>query len=319
METELWFRFLDECKARGVAVALVNGRLSERSFSRYKMIRGFVRRALGTLSLAAMQSEADAARLRQLGVAPERVRVSGNVKFDADDYESAQPLTGELRARFALDGQRPLVVAASTHAPEESAVLEAFKQLRADLPRASPRLLVAPRHPERFAEVAAMLDASGLPWSRRTAVDAPRDASCDVILLDTVGELRAAYPLAAVVFVGGSVAKTGGHNVLEPAAAARCVVTGAHTFNFAEIVRDFAARDALVQLPALSDAETPAALARILRDLLTDDERRRRLGDNALALVKQNRGATARTLEFLTPIIEERSGVRGQGSGDRAG
>jgi 3-deoxy-D-manno-octulosonic-acid transferase len=312
METELWFRFLDECGARGVSVALVNGRLSERSFRRYKMIRGFVRRALGTLSLAVMQADADAARLCELGIAPERVRVSGNVKFDADDAEASQPLTEHLRSRFAPDETRALVVAASTHAPEESIILEAFKQLRADLPHVNPRLLVAPRHPERFAEVAALLDSSGLSWSRRTAEPSPRDATCDAILLDTVGELRAAYPLAEVVFVGGSMAKTGGHNVLEPASAARCIVTGAHTFNFAEIVRDFVKQDALVQLPALANAETPAALALILRDLLTDGERRRRLGDNALALVRQNRGATERTIEFLTPIIEQRSEVGGR-------
>jgi 3-deoxy-D-manno-octulosonic-acid transferase len=310
METELWFRFLDECRARGISVALVNGRLSERSFSRYKMIRGFVRRALGTLSLAVMQTESDAARLRELGIASDRVRVSGNVKFDADDAEASQPLAENLRSRFALDGSRPLLIAASTHAPEESVVIESFKQLRADLPQSSPRLLVAPRHPERFAEVAALLDSSGLSWSRRTAGPSPRDATCDAILLDTVGELRAAYPLAEVVFVGGSVAPTGGHNVLEPAASARCIVTGAHTFNFAEIVRDFVKQDALVQLPALANAETAAALALILRDLLTDGERRRRLGDNALALVKQNRGATGRTIEFLTPIVDQRAEIR---------
>lgn len=317
METELWFRFLDECGARGVRVALVNGRLSERSFQRYKIIRAFVRRALGTLSLAVMQSEADAARLRELGIPPDRVRVSGNVKFDADDAEAGQPLTDQLRARFALDAGRPLVVAASTHAPEESIILEAFKRLRADLPQLYPRLLVAPRHPERFAEVASLLDSSSLSWSRRTADPSPRDAHCDAILLDTVGELRAVYPLADVVFVGGSIAPTGGHNVLEPAAAARCVVTGAHTFNFAEIVRDFVEHDALVQLTALADAETSAALARILGDLLNDDARRRRFGDNALALVKRNRGATARTLELLTPIIEGWSEVGDQRSGHR--
>jgi 3-deoxy-D-manno-octulosonic-acid transferase len=317
METELWFRFIGECGARGVSVALVNGRLSERSFSRYKMIGGFARRALGALSLAIMQTEADAARVRELGIAPDRVRVSGNVKFDADDAEAARPLTEQLRLRFALDGSRPLVVAASTHAPEESIILAAFQQLRADLPRLNPRLLVAPRHPERFAEVASLLDSSDLSWSRRAAEPSPRDVKCDAILLDTVGELRAAYPLAEVVFVGGSVTPTGGHNVLEPASAARCVVTGAHTFNFAEIVRDFVERGALVQLPALAGSQATAALARTLRELLTDAGRRRRLGDNALALVKQNRGATARTLKFLTPIIEQRSEIRDRESAHR--
>jgi 3-deoxy-D-manno-octulosonic-acid transferase len=126
--------------------------------------------------------------------------------------------------------------------------------------------------------------------------------------------LRAAYPLAEVVFVGGSIAPTGGHNVLEPAAAARCVVTGAHTFNFAEIISDFLAHDALVQLPALASAEMPAALSDVLRKLLIDGQRRRLLGDNALALVKQKRGATGRTIELLTPIFEQRSEVRGRRS-----
>jgi 3-deoxy-D-manno-octulosonic-acid transferase len=280
METELWFRFIDECGARGVSVALVNGRLSERSSRRYKMIRGFVRRALGTLSLAVMQTEADAARLRELGIVPDRVRVSGNVKFDADDAEIPRPLTEQLRSRFALDGSRPLLVAASTHAPEESLVVEAFKQLRAVLPQLSPRLLIAPRHPERFAEIASLLDSSGLSWSRRTAEPSLRDETCDAILLDTVGELRAAYPLAELVFVGGSVAKTGGHNVLEPASAARCVVTGAYTFNFAEIVGDFVRRDARcprAHLGRVADRRraTPSARRQRARPRQTEPRRHR--------------------------------------------
>jgi 3-deoxy-D-manno-octulosonic-acid transferase len=307
METELWFRFLRECNERHIPVALVNGRISTRSFRRYSLIRGFVRNALDTLSLALMQTDEDAARLVELGLARERIKVSGNLKFDLDTDMNAPLITDELRARFALDDGRPLVVAASTHAPEERVVLEAFKLLRASLDDATqPRLLVAPRHPERFAEVASLIDSSDLAWARRRDAPSADDARCDVILLDTVGELRALYPLAAVVFIGGSIAPTGGHNVLEPAHAARCIVTGAHTFNFTEIIRRLVEADALVQLPALSDAETPSALAKTLRELLIDDARRRRLGTNALAVLEQNRGATARTVELLTPLIEER-------------
>jgi 3-deoxy-D-manno-octulosonic-acid transferase len=220
---------------------------------------------------------------------------------------NAPLITDELRARFALDDGRPLIVAASTHAPEERVVLEAFKLLCASLDDSlQPRLLIAPRHPERFAEVASLIDSSGLAWARRRAALTDDDARCDVILLDTVGELRALYPLAAVVFIGGSIAPTGGHNVLEPAHAARCIVTGAHTFNFTEIIRRLVEADALIQLPVLSDAETPAALAKTLRELLIDDARRRRLGTNALAVLEQNRGATSRTVELLTPLIKER-------------
>jgi 3-deoxy-D-manno-octulosonic-acid transferase len=313
METELWFRFLDECAVRGIPVALVNGRISERSFNRYKLIRGFVSRVVNTLSLAVMQTDDDAARLVALGLAPDCVKISGNIKFDLEAGASIHTLADELRARFALDNVRPLVVAASTHAPEERIVLAAFKLLRASLgDKTQPRLLIAPRHPERFAEVASLLNTSDLSWTRRTDAPTKDDPDCDVILLNTVGELRAVYTLAEVVFVGGSIAATGGHNVLEPAAAAKCVVTGAHTFNFTEIVRRLDAHDALVQLPALPDDEMSAALARTLKELLTDDERRRRLGANALAVLKQNRGATARTVELLTSIIEQRSEVKDQ-------
>jgi 3-deoxy-D-manno-octulosonic-acid transferase len=320
METEIWFRFLHECAARGVPVAIVNGRLSARSFRRYKLIRDFTNRVVRLLALAIMQTDEDAARIRELGLASARIRVSGNVKFDANDDALAHPLTADLRTRFALDARRPLIVAASTHAPEERIIIAAFKQLLArdqvatDDDDARPRLLIAPRHPERFAEVASLLDSSGLAWARRSDARTDADARCDAILLDTVGELRAIYPLAEVVFVGGSIARAGGHNVLEPAAAARAVVTGAHTFNFTEIIRRLHERDALVQFPALPDAEMSDALARTLEQLLTDDERRRLLGTNALAVLTENRGATARTVELLAPIIEQRLEVRGQRS-----
>jgi 3-deoxy-D-manno-octulosonic-acid transferase len=311
METELWPRFFRECGRRGVPVALVNGRVSEKSFGRYKLIRFFIRRVLSDLTLAAMQTDADASRVRALGLAPERIRVTGNVKFDMEDAGSHH-LTEELRERFGLDGRRPLVVAASTHAPEERVALEAYRLLNDSDLKTRPRLLIAPRHPERFGEVASMLEASGLSWSRRGARPDESDAECDVILLDSIGELRAAYPLAEVVFVGGSVAPVGGHNILEPALAARAVVTGAHTSNFKAIVETFLEHEALVQLPYAEDAEAARLLSRALRELLEDDAKRRRVGESARAVLEQNRGATARTIELLAPIMEERSEVRGQ-------
>jgi 3-deoxy-D-manno-octulosonic-acid transferase len=259
-----------------------------------------------------MQTDADAARVRALGLDAERVRVTGNVKFDLEDA-GEQPLTGEMRRRFGLDGGRPLIVAASTHAPEERAMLEAFKLL-IDAPRAAetsrsgrPRLLLAPRHPERFSEVAALVEASGFSWSRRS--DAPRaqDETCDVILLDSIGELRSVYPLAEVVFVGGSIAPVGGHNVLEPALAARCVVTGAQTSNFKAVVAALLEEDALVQLPPVEGAQAAVALARALRELLRDDSKRRRTGERARSVLERNRGATARTVKLLAPLLNQMS------------
>ena len=313
METELWPRFLLECRRRNIPVALVNGRVSEGSFSRYKKIGRFIRRVVNLLRLAVMQTEADAERMVALGLVPERVKVSGNIKFDADISADNGEVGAALRERFGLSYARPLVVAASTHAPEEALIIEAFKRTLAASEARRPRLLTAPRHPERFAEVATLLEASGLVWARRSANAAVGDADCDVILLDTIGELRAVYPLAELVFVGGSLAPVGGHNVLEPAAFARCVITGPHTSNFDAVVRAFLAQDALVQLHALQNGHAPEALAGEMRKLLEDDSRRNSIGRRALAAFEQNRGATARTLELLAPLLNERSGATGRG------
>ena len=149
METELWPRFLHECRRQNIPVALVNGRLSERSFRGYKKLGRFIRQTVNTLSLAIMQTEADAERMRALGLASERIRVASNLKFDAPVEADVQELTAALQARFGFNEARPLIVAASTHAPEEAWLLEAFKLLHSSLPNLRPRLLIAPRHPER--------------------------------------------------------------------------------------------------------------------------------------------------------------------------
>src|SRR5215510_375516 len=178
METELWPNFLRECKAQKIPVALVNGRISRQSFRRYKLIKFFLRRVLSCLSLAVMQSETDAGRLRALGMSDEKLYTAGNLKFDAEVAGELTSKTAEIRDRFGLRSGVPLVLAASTHAPEEEVVLDSIKQLQ----RA--RLMLAPRRPERFNEVAALIEKSGLSWSRRTGVPAADDANATVILLD---------------------------------------------------------------------------------------------------------------------------------------
>ncbi|HEX8138357.1 MAG TPA: 3-deoxy-D-manno-octulosonic acid transferase [Pyrinomonadaceae bacterium] len=305
METELWPNFLRECRRRNTPVALLNGRLSEASFRRYRLVGGFTARIVSCLSLALMQSEADAGHIRALGLDGERVRVTGNVKFDADaGGANEQALSRELAARFGLGNGQPLVVAASTHGPEESILVEAFKRVRArGGEHATARLLIAPRHPERFAEVAALLASSGLAWARRQSPASQSDTVCDAILLDSIGELRAVYPLASLVFVGGSLARKGGHNVLEPAAVGACVLTGAHTFNFTAIIAAFREADALVQLPDMTDTEAPAVVAQVCAELLSDEERRRAIAQRALAVVARSRGATARTTKLLAPLL----------------
>jgi 3-deoxy-D-manno-octulosonic-acid transferase len=301
METELWPGFLRECKSQQIPVALVNGRLSEQSFKRYRMIRPFMTRVLSSINLALMQTEADAERLRALGMNATRTLVSGNVKFDAGT-PATNSLTEKFRDRFKLTDDSDLILAASTHDPEEVIILNSFRQA-ISRSQSRPRLMIAPRHPERFTEVADLLRASGLHWVRRTSPSEASDGQADVILLDSIGELNSVYSLASIVFVGGSIAKTGGHNILEPAAAGASVITGPHTYNFRSIMETFVAAGAIVQLQPMSDSATIIELANVILELLSDPAKRSELGRLAQTLIVNNRGATERTLQLLRPIL----------------
>ena len=299
METEIWPHFFRECRARGISLAIVNGRLSSQSFRRYMWIRRFLKQVLKGLTIAVMQTETDAKRIVDLGLDPGRVAVSGSMKFDAGSLSSLTSIADEFRERFNISETRPLIIAASTHLPEESLILDAFTRIGGT----KPRLLLAPRHPERFSSVASLLDKSGLTWSRRSSQPTAGDKNCDVILLDTIGELSSLYSLATVVFVGGSISKTGGHNILEPAAVGAAIVTGPHTHNFAEITRAFVKAGAIVQLTSGSRPETSVTLIPTISELVTNEARRLELQRKAKQLVEQNRGATKRTLQHLEPLL----------------
>ena len=264
METELWPNFLRECKAREIPVALVNGRISRKSFARYRRIKFFLRRVFECVTVAVMQSEKDAERLRELGA--KKVVVAGNLKFDVGLVEGQT----DLACRFGLNGEVPLVVAASTHAPEETIVLESFANVRQSQPL---RLMLAPRRPERFNEVAKLIEASGLSWARRTSAPAATDANVEVILLDTIGELPATYSLATAVFVGGS------------------------------IVDLLNAADAIVQLPPSEDAEAVADLTETFQRLLAEAEWRSGLGARAKQIIDANQGAAERTMKLIAPLF----------------
>jgi 3-deoxy-D-manno-octulosonic-acid transferase len=293
VETEIWPNLIHETHRRGVRVAIVNGRISPRSFGRYRAMRGLLRRVLAEVDLFLMQSEPHAERARQIGAPPGRVRALGNLKYDA--LGDARPpaelgrLLGEGR-----DG-RPLWVAGSTVAGEEPMVLAAFRDVRARVP--GTRLLIAPRHPERFGEVAALVEAAGLRAERRSALGSAGWQG-DVLVLDTLGELARVYALATVVFVGGSLVSAGGHNVLEAAAAARPVVVGPHMENFQEIADEFQAEGALRVVLSADE------LGREVAGLLADPGRRAALGGAARAIVDRNRGALARTVDALAELLE---------------
>jgi 3-deoxy-D-manno-octulosonic-acid transferase len=303
METELWPNFLRRCAKNGIPVGLVNGRISKQSFRGYRLIRFFVTRVLQNLTTAVMQSQSDAERIRALGISPEKVSVGGNLKFDVSPATKAGTLTQEVVERFKLDRDEPFILAASTHAPEEKILLDSFHMLKQR--GATPlRLGIAPRHPERFAEVASLLDKSGLTWARRSQTAQTNDRSVAVILFDTIGELPGIYPFATIVFVGGSMVRKGGHNVLEPAAVGTAIITGAHNDNFEAIVRLLHDNGAIITLPPLKGPNLTAALCDAFHSLLVSPTKRHELSRNALQIVEANRGAALKTLTFVTPLFQ---------------
>ncbi|MDQ5846687.1 MAG: 3-deoxy-D-manno-octulosonic acid transferase [Acidobacteriota bacterium] len=305
METELWPGFLRECSLRRIPVAIVNGRLSAQSFRRYRLIKGFMARVLSSISMAIMQTEADAERLRHLGMDARKTKVSGNLKFDAGTMAVNNSLTAEFRERFSLDNTS-LILAASTHSPEERIILDALKQI-SSTSSSGVRLMIAPRHPERFTEVAGLIESAGLRWIRSSARRTSDDSEAQVILLDSIGELQSMYPLAAIVFVGGSISRSGGHNILEPAAVGACIITGPYTHNFHQIVQTFAKADAVIQLPRIPESKAQVALANTISALLANRERRDELGKRAQTLLRNNRGATQVVLNLLETIIAQSS------------
>jgi len=291
-ESELWPTFLDECRRRGIPVVLINGRMSRKTFRRYSLLRTVTLDLFGALELMLMQEPSFAANLLELGVAPERVQTVGNLKFDLEENGNSGESTNAFATALEEDG-RFTVVAGSTVAGEEELLLEAFRALRTVQPDA--RLVLAPRHPERFAAVGTLLQRSDLSWQRRS--DGHFDPNRDVVLLDSIGELRWVYRAAAIAVIGGSFCARGGHNLLEPAAWARPVVFGPHMENFAEIATTFVARGCGLQTDSdgLGDA-----LIRLAKDPLLA----KTMGQDARTVVEESRGATERTLQAIEPWLE---------------
>jgi len=290
-ESELWPIFLDECRQRAIPVLLINGRMSQRTLRSYRRVRGAALDMLGALELMLIQESSCADALIELGVAPEKVRTVRSLKFDFEEDGAGDAACGTLVEALEADG-RFTVVAGSTVAGEEIQLLKAFRELRAV--QSDARLILAPRHPERFDSVAALLERSDFSWQRRSG--GPLDPNLDVVLLDTLGELRAVYRAAAVAVIGGSFGARGGHNLLEPAASAKPVVFGPHMENFAEIAASFAGSGAGLQVSA--DA-IGTALIRLARDPLLA----KNMGASGRQLVEASRGSTEETLRAIDPWL----------------
>jgi len=297
METEVWPNLIHLCGQRGVPVVLANARLSERSLGKAQRLGTLIREAARGITLVAAQTDADAARVRTLGVA--RVAVTGSIKFDVVVPAAALATGAALRAAI---GARPVLLCASTREGEESLILAAWQKLRATLP-AGTLLLLVPRHPQRFDEVAQLVTTAGLTVQRRStlALDvtppATVAAAVDVVLGDSMGEMFAYYAACDVAFVGGSLLPLGGQNLIEPAALGKPVLIGPHTFNFELVTHDALAAGGAQRV---TDAED--LLAQAAR-LLHDATARAAMGASALAFANQHRGATARTVALLKPLL----------------
>ena len=297
-ETEFWPNFLRLSKRSGARIAIINCRISDRSLPGYKRFRSWLPRllakTLGNVDLFLAQTEEDQQRLIEIGAAEAKVTVAGNLKFDVAPPPSPK-IVASLRQHFSNPGSGPVLVCGSTLDDEEGSLLSAFRNILADHPKAV--MILAPRHPERFPQVAALVEQLGFRMSRRSLWSGEALAG-GVFLVDSIGELAALYSLATVAFVGGSLVPRGGHNILEPAMYGVPIVTGNHYENFRDVVNFFVSRNA-VRIVGL--AELPL----VFMELIDNSDERATLGSNALAALESQRGATGRTIAALVELMSE--------------
>jgi 3-deoxy-D-manno-octulosonic-acid transferase len=317
LETEIWPNFLREAHRQNVPVFFVSGRISDRSFARFERLAGvfgfflrpFYRRTLGNAAAFLMQSEKDAERIKRMGAPPERVQVSGNLKYDLE-LPAPTPLSNWLETEARRRERAPVIVAGSVVATEETPVLIAFGTLQGEYSRAL--LVLAPRKPECFDAAAQFIEDSHRKFLRRSQLPIARPShngaapdefpipeDVTVILLDSIGELASLYRVADGAFVGGSLVDSGGHNILEPAAFGKVPVFGPSMENFAEIAARFKAAGAAVQVESPEDA----GVAWI--EFMRDPERTKRMSDTARGLLASSRGATDRAIAEVAAVLDE--------------
>ena len=297
-ETEFWPNFLRVAKRRGARVAVVNARISDRSFLGYRRWRPLLARVLDNIDVFLAQTAEDVRRLTEIGAPAHKVFVGGNLKFDVP-APAAALIVSQLRSALTSSGAGPVLVGGSTVEDEESLLLDAFKTVLDQYPRAV--LLLAPRHPERFEQVASLLQKSGIPFTKRSEWKSEPLAS-GVLLIDSIGELASLYSLADVAFVGGSLVPRGGHSILEPAQHGTAILVGPHTENFRDIVEMFRRNDAV---RVVDQSELSSAIM----NLLANGEERHLLGRRALDIFQSQRGATelalAKVRELLPASVRE--------------
>ena len=284
-ETELWPNFFRQLRKAGIPSAVINGRISPHSYKNYLKFRRFFRQVFSSIDLFCMQSEADAGRIREIGAAPEKVIVTGNLKFD-------QRMPALRQTPLSIPAGRPVITAGSTHRGEETALLDIHARLKQKFPGLL--LIIAPRHPERFDEVEGIINKAGYECQRRTTL---KGAVKEVLLLDTIGELRSFYAVCDIAFVGGSLVKVGGHNLLEPASMKKPVIFSRYMFNFKEI------SEALITAGGGIMVKDKEELSVQMDRLLSDRKLAQRMGELAFAVIAANSGATRKTIDAVSGFI----------------
>jgi 3-deoxy-D-manno-octulosonic-acid transferase len=305
-ELELWPNLILAAKGQGARVAIINGRMSDTSFPGYRRIRPLVARLLRRIDLIATQNEESAERFLALGTPAGRVQVTGSLKYDGAETDRHNPRTAALRQLAGFSATDVVFLAGSTQEPEEQYAIDTYRRLSGSDSRL--RLILVPRHPERFDAVAQLLDVSGLAWQRRSELNRKRDATpCagdrrdpmgrrPILLVDTVGELGAWWGTATIAFVGGSFGSRGGQNMIEPAAYGAAVSFGPNTWNFRDVVTAMLAADAAVVVRSESELEA------FVRRSLAEPAYAAALGGRAQALVQSQLGATERTITLLDAL-----------------
>jgi len=293
-ETEIWPNLLYQCHRRDIPVVLFNGRISDRSFRRYRSFRFFFKEVLHCVNAFGMQTENDAERIIEIGAPRKRVVITGNLKFDRPVIQPDEGETKKITASLGLAEGRPVFVAGSTHDGEEGVVLQTFRGLKQIEPALV--LILAPRHLTRLNDVIAILNREGFSWVQRSRVSS-EGFTGDVILLDTMGELDGMYGIGDLIFVGGSLVPVGGHNILEPAAFGKPVMYGPHMENFREVARRIEAEGAGVQV------RDGRELLEQAQRLLTDRTHYGRMSRAAIRAIQRNQGALEKTLRILAAYL----------------
>jgi 3-deoxy-D-manno-octulosonic-acid transferase len=297
METEIWPNIVTAFSKKNIPIVLINGRLSEKSFRAYRRVKVLIQGVFRRIDQFCMQAAADAARLRALGVDENRIRVTGNMKYDVAAIPLNESEITGLKHSLGINGNTRVLITGSTHRGEDEIIVDAYKQLATTFPDL--RLLIAPRHPERAEEIQSIVDRHNLR-SMRFSAPAPTFKDADVIILDVIGKLRNLYAIADIVFMGGSLLpRYGGHNLLEPATFKKPILFGPFMNNFKDMAQTFLKAEAALTIKDRDDFKKACTM------LLTDGRSANRLGTAAHTIIDQNRGATTRNISYMVDMLNK--------------